>query len=88
MCVCIHTGVGHIDNESAQHFDSGGKTRTNLFLGSGRDSNLWPLDLESDALPIEPPHHPWDRTQRVFGSYAEVSLAFKKTFFFTCDHDG
>ena len=27
---------------------------------SRRDSNLSPLDLESDALPIEPPSHPWD----------------------------
>ena len=35
LCVRIHTGVEHIDNESAQHFDS------EKLLCSGRDSNLW-----------------------------------------------
>ena len=54
LCVRIHTGVGHTDDESAQHFDSK-KTSHKLFLWSGRDSNLCPLDLEADALPIEPP---------------------------------
>ena len=32
-----------------------------FFLCSARDSNLWswnPLDLEADALPIEPPRPP------------------------------
>ena len=35
------------------------KNSHKYFLCSGRDSNLWswnPLDLEADALPIEPPH--------------------------------
>ena len=47
-------GVGHTDNEAAQHFDP---EKHIFFLCSGRDSNLWswnPLDLEADALPIEP----------------------------------
>ena len=57
LCVRIHTGVRHTDNESAQQFDSE-KLSQCVFLCSGRDSNLWPwnpLDLEADALPIEPP---------------------------------
>ena len=43
---------------ASQHniFDS--KKTYNFVLFSGRDSNLSPLDLESDALPIEPPRHP------------------------------
>ena len=54
--MCIHTaGVWHTD-ESVQHFDSG-KTLTN-FSCAPEDSNLWSwnpgLDLEADALPIEP----------------------------------
>ena len=50
LCVCMHTGVVHTDNESAQHFDA-----EKLF---GWDLNLWswnPLDFETDALPVEPP---------------------------------
>ena len=38
LCVRIHTGVGHTDNESAQHFWLG-KTLT-FFLCSWRGSNL------------------------------------------------
>ena len=56
-CVCIYTrGDGHTDSESAQHFWVG-KTHT-FCLCSWRDSNLGPLDIESDALPIEAPRHP------------------------------
>ena len=51
-CVRMHTWVGHTDSESA-HFWLG-KTH-NFFLCSWRGSNLSPLDLEFDALPIEPP---------------------------------
>ena len=55
LCVRIHTGVGHTDSEFAQHF---WLAKSHIFfLSSWRDSNLRPLDLESDALPIEPPRH-------------------------------
>ena len=40
-----------------------------LFLCSGRDSNLWlrnPLDLEADALPIEPPRPPLGTLNSMF----------------------
>ena len=57
LCVRIHTGVGHIDSTSAQHFLLG-KTLTNLM-------GFKPLVMESigswsgtDALPIEPARHP------------------------------
>ena len=53
--VHIHTRVGHIDSKSAQHFWQG-KTHT-FFVCSWWDSNLHPLDLEPDALPIEPPRY-------------------------------
>ena len=52
LCVRIHTGVGHTNSESAQHFWLG-KAR-NFFLCSWRDSNLSPMDLKSNSLPIEP----------------------------------
>ena len=60
-CACVYTRWGevggrHTDSESAQHFWLG-KTHK-LSLCSIRDSNLGPLDLEYDALPIEPPRHP------------------------------
>ena len=49
--------MGNTDNESAQHLDSGGKKLSPFFLVLRTvGSNLWSLDLESDALPIEP--HP------------------------------
>ena len=35
LCVHIHMGVGHTDNKSAQHFDSG-KTLTNLSYATDR----------------------------------------------------
>ena len=47
LCVRIHTGVGHSDNESAQHFWH--------FLCSWRGWNLGSLDLKSDAIPVERP---------------------------------
>ena len=53
MRAYTHGGGGHTDNESA-HFWLG-KTLTNLFLCSWQGLNLGSLDLESDALPIEPP---------------------------------
>ena len=45
LCACIHTGVGHIDSESAQHFCLW-KTHK-LFLHSWQDLNLGPLDPSS-----------------------------------------
>ena len=65
MCVRDHSyaceytrGLGTPTTESRQHFDS---EKLIFFLCSGRGSNLclWnPLDLEADALPMEPPRHP------------------------------
>ena len=53
-CVCIHIGVGHTDNESAQHFWLGKAHK--FFLCSWRGSNLRFLDIESDttnwAIPV------------------------------------
>ena len=42
LCVRAHTGVGHTDSKSAQHFWLG-KTHK-FFLCSWQDSNLHPLD--------------------------------------------
>ena len=56
LCICIHMGVRHTDSESAQKFWI--RKTHKFFLCSRWDSNLGPLDLESDALPIEPPRHP------------------------------
>ena len=58
----IHRGVGHTDNEPAQHLDSEKTLTIICFVCSWRDSNLGPLDLESDALPIEPPRHPMGKS--------------------------
>ena len=61
--VRIHTGVGRTHSESEQQFLTW-KNSGFFFLCSWRGSNLGSLDLESNALPIEPPHHceaglPW-----------------------------
>ena len=53
--IYIHTRVGHIDNESAQHFWL--RKTHKFFLCSWRGLNLGSLDLLSDAPPIEPPRH-------------------------------
>ena len=53
-CACVYTrGLG---SESAQHFLLG-KAHKLCFLYSRWDSNLGPLALKYDALPIEPPRH-------------------------------
>ena len=51
----LEGGPPFSNNESAQHFDS---EKLSQFVFIVRDSNLWslnPLDLEAEALPIEPP---------------------------------
>ena len=54
LCVRIHTGVGTL---TMSHF--GLKRNSHrFFFCSWHGSNLGSLDLESDAVPIEPPHHP------------------------------
>ena len=53
--VHIHTRVGHTDNP-AQHFLL--RKAHKFFLCSWRDWNLGSLNLESDALPIEPTRRP------------------------------
>ena len=71
-----HTGVGHTDNESAQHFDSGKNCHT-FFLCPGRDSNLcpWnPSDLEADAPPIEPPRPPFMHCTIPYGKFGPLYL--------------
>ena len=57
--VHAHTGLG--TPTASQHNILTRKNSYNLFLCSGRDLNLWswsPLELETDALPIEPPRPP------------------------------
>ena len=44
-----------------------GENSHKFVLCSGQDSNLWswnPLDLEADALPIEPPRPPIAQLER------------------------
>ena len=54
FCMRIHIGVWHTDSEWAQHFWRG---KTHKFcVCFWWASNLGYLDLESDALPVEPPH--------------------------------
>ena len=63
-CVCIYTqGFGTLT--ASQHILNG-KT-DNFCVCSWRDSNLGPLDLGSDALPIEPPCHPYPVTHNTIG---------------------
>ena len=60
VCVRIHTGYG----QHRQRVSTTLSTRKNSHFFSlccWRDSNPRPLDLESDALPIEPPRHPISR---------------------------
>ena len=75
VIILVHTGVRHTDSESA-HFWLGKIHK--FFLCSWRDSNLGPLDLESNALPIEPPRHPLPREtvpgENNFSSDLQVSL--------------
>ena len=54
LCVCIRTGVGHTDSESAHHFLLR-KTLKVFSCAPGGVSNLESSDLVSDALPNEPP---------------------------------
>ena len=56
MRACTHGGWAHWQ-WSSQHniFDS---EKLSLCFWRRRDSNLRSLDLESDALPTEPPRHP------------------------------
>ena len=54
-CACLYTrGLG--TPTASQHILT--RKKYKYLLQSRRDSNLCPLDLESDALPIEPPRHP------------------------------
>ena len=55
LYACVYTwGLGHTNNESAQHFWVG---KITFFLCSWRGSDNGSLDFESDALPTEPPRH-------------------------------
>ena len=56
MHAYIHTGVGHTDNESAQHL-TWNDSQFVLVLRMG----FSPLVFGSrvDAVPIEPPRHPY-----------------------------
>ena len=71
-CACVYTRVvGHTDSESAQHF---WLRKTNIvFLCFWRDSNHHPLEVESDALPIEPPGPPLLHTGCLKGSKSHFS---------------
>ena len=72
---CVYTrGVEHTDSESVLHFWLGTKPSHFVFLCSWRDSNLGQLDIESDAIPIEPPRHPWDDTKRKIACSGDVRV--------------
>ena len=54
-------GVGHTDSESAQRFLTRKSSHKFIFVcvpDERRGSNLRSFDLDSDALPTEPPRHP------------------------------
>ena len=53
----IHTGVGPTDRESAQHFWTRGETLTNVLCAPDGVRTPATENLESDALPTEPPRH-------------------------------
>ena len=74
LCMCRRVRA-HTNSESA-HFWLG-KTLTNLFVCSWCrwGSNLWSLDLESDALPTEPPSH----STRALGGSPATQLACSMT---------
>ena len=57
LCVRMHTGVGTPTASQQNILDSEKLTNLSCAPG-GRGSNLCPLNLESDALPIEPPRKP------------------------------
>ena len=55
----VHIEIGHTDSESAQRFWF---RKTQVSFSCAPDDgvrNLRLLNLESDALPMEPPRHPW-----------------------------
>ena len=58
LCVRICTGVGHTHRPRVSTTLFTRKNSHKVFLCSWRGSNLGSLDLESDALTIEPPLHP------------------------------
>ena len=74
-CECVYTRALGTPPTASQHniIDSGKAHK--LSLCSRRDSNLGPLDLESDALPIEPPRHP-DRRSSTRGIKQNVKHVF------------
>ena len=58
LCVCIHTGMGHTDNESAQHFDSEKLSQIFIVLRAGFQHLVMQSigsRLEADALPTKLP---------------------------------
>ena len=74
---------------SSQHklyyFES--KKTHKCFLCSWRDLNLRPLDLESDALPIEPPRHPkgwssWGWSGWLMWTVSRPGLVVRRCFYF------
>ena len=69
-CVCIHTGVGwaHRQRVSTTFLTRGKNSHNFYLLCSWRGSNLGSLDLEFDALPTEPPWHPFDVWHSHFAS--------------------
>ena len=57
LCVHIHTR-GWAHRHLTSQLNIFNSEKLTFFLRSWRDSNLGSLDLESDALPVEPPRHP------------------------------
>ena len=57
---CVTRGVEHTDSESAQHFFFEKLTNLSVLVTQAgfEPPNLRSLDIESDALPTEPPRPP------------------------------
>ena len=53
----VQMGVGHTDSESEQHFWLGKNSKNIIVLLTGFEP--WSFGSKSDALPIEPPRHPF-----------------------------
>ena len=58
LCVCVHTGVGHTDSESAHHFWRGKTHKVFLCSYGIRTLVLWILSLTLYQF-IQPPCHPY-----------------------------
>ena len=59
LCVSIHTGVGHTDNESAQHFDSEKLSQIRLVLLTGFEPRVFGSRVRRSANWTTPSLRQW-----------------------------